>query len=145
GGSARLRPLVEEPPAYSAPPRGPAPAAPCSPPHPPVPAGNDVFAPQLIEHYFSGYLGALRIDKNEFLALGRQNPRDHNEPFGMTVLAIRLSNSTNGVSKLHGGVSRKMWKNVWPELPEAEIPITSITNGVHTRTWLAPEMSQLYD
>ena len=58
----------------------------------------------------------------------------------MTVLAIRLANVANGVSKLHGGVSRKMWKSIWPELPEAEVPITSITNGVHTRSWLAPEM-----
>src|SRR5207249_2809727 len=79
------------------------------------------------------------------LGLGRQNPRDQNENFCMTVLAIRLSNTSNGVSKLHGQVSRKMWKASWPELPEAEIPITSITNGVHTRSWLAPEMSQLYD
>ncbi|HZU37820.1 MAG TPA: alpha-glucan family phosphorylase [Gemmataceae bacterium] len=113
--------------------------------HTPVPAGNDVFAPQLIEHYFSNYLPLLRIDRNEFLGLGRQNPRDMNEPFCMTVLAIRLANSTNGVSKLHGQVSRKMWRNIWPELPEAEVPITSITNGVHTRSWLAAEMAQLYD
>jgi starch phosphorylase len=81
----------------------------------------------------------------EFLGLGRQNPRDANEPFCMTVLALRLSNLSNGVSKLHGSVSRKMWKAIWPDLPEAEIPITSITNGVHTRSWLAPEMWQLYD
>jgi starch phosphorylase len=113
--------------------------------HTPVPAGNDIFAPQLVEHYFSGYLPLLKIDRQEFLGLGRQNPRDYHEPFCMTVLALRLSNISNGVSKLHGSVSRKMWKSIWPELPEAEIPITSITNGVHTQTWLAPEMSQLYD
>ncbi len=113
--------------------------------HTPVPAGNDIFAPPLVQHYFSGYLSALKIDWQEFLGLGRQNPRDPNEHFCMTVLAIRLSNSTNGVSKLHGSVSRKMWKAIWPDLPEAEIPITSITNGVHTQSWLAPEMSQLYD
>ncbi|MCS7046892.1 MAG: alpha-glucan family phosphorylase, partial [Gemmataceae bacterium] len=91
------------------------------------------------------YLPSLKIDWHEFLGLGRQNPRDHHEHFCMTVLAIRLSNTSNGVSKLHGAVSRKLWKGIWPELPEAEIPITSITNGVHTQTWLAPEMSQLYD
>src|SRR5439155_15004745 len=62
-----------------------------------------------------------------------------------TVLAIRLANTANGVSKLHGQVSRKMWKNIWPELPEAEIPIISITNGVHTRSWVSTEMVQLYD
>jgi starch phosphorylase len=113
--------------------------------HTPVPAGNDVFAPHLIEHYFGGYMQQLRIDRNEFLGLGRQNPRDGNEPFCMTVLAIRLANSTNGVSKLHGQVSRKMWRQIWPDLPEAEIPITSITNGVHTRSWVSPDMVQLYE
>jgi len=117
----------------------------CFTTHTPVPAGNDMFAPQLVEHYFGGYLPQLRIDMQEFLGLGRQNPRDPNEPFCMTVLALRLSNTSNGVSKLHGSVSRKMWKAIWPELPEVEIPITSITNGVHTRSWLAPEMWQLYD
>jgi starch phosphorylase len=117
----------------------------CFTTHTPVPAGNDVFPPQLIEHYFSNYLPLLKIDRNEFLGMGRQNPRDANEQFCMTILAIRLANISNGVSRLHGSVSRKMWKNLWPELPEAEIPITSITNGIHTRSWLAPEMIQLYD
>jgi starch phosphorylase len=113
--------------------------------HTPVPAGNDVFAPQLIEHYFGDLIGRLRIDKQEFLGLGRQNPRDHNEPFCMTVLAIRLANVTNGVSKLHGSVSRKMWKSIWPELPDAEIPITSITNGIHTPSWVSADVLQLYE
>jgi starch phosphorylase len=113
--------------------------------HTPVPAGNDIFAPQLVEHYFSAFLPQLRIDRNDFLGLGRQNPRDPNEPFCMTVLAIRLSNLSNGVSKLHGSVSRKMWKSIWHDLPEAEIPITSITNGVHIRSWVSPDMLQLYD
>jgi glycogen phosphorylase len=117
----------------------------CFTTHTPVPAGNDVFPPHLIEHYFSSYLAQLKIDRQEFLGLGRQNPRDDNEPFCMTVLAIRLANTTNGVSKLHGRVSRKMWRSIWPELPESEIPITAITNGVHTRSWLAQEMAQLYD
>jgi starch phosphorylase len=113
--------------------------------HTPVPAGNDIFSPQLMEHYFGGYLQQLKISLQDFLGLGRQNPRDQTEPYCMTVLAIRLSNLSNGVSKLHGSVSRKMWKAIWPELPEAEIPITSITNGIHTQSWLAPEMAQLYD
>ncbi len=112
--------------------------------HTPVPAGNDVFPAHLIDHYFSSYLPQLKLDRNEYLAMGRQHPRDENEPFCMTVLAIRLANFTNGVSKLHGQVSRKMWKNIWPELPEPELPISSITNGIHTRTWLSPEMAQLY-
>jgi starch phosphorylase len=110
-----------------------------------VPAGNDVFAPQLIQHYFAGYLPQLKIDWNDFLALGRQNPRDFNEPYCMTVLALRLSNVSNGVSKLHGKVSRNMWKGIWPNLPDAEIPITSITNGVHTRSWMAGDFWLLFD
>jgi starch phosphorylase len=113
--------------------------------HTPVPAGNDVFAPHLVEHYFAPYLPAFKIDRHEFLALGRQNPHDHNEPFGMTVLAIRLSNAANGVSRLHGTVSRKMWKGLWPELPETEIPIHSITNGIHILSWVSGDMRQLYD
>jgi starch phosphorylase len=117
----------------------------CFTTHTPVPAGNDVFPPHLVEHYLSGYLPQLQIDRNQLLALGRQNPNDQGEQFCMTVLAIRLANSTNAVSKLHAVVSRKMWKNIWPELPEPEIPIISITNGVHTRSWLAMEMAQLYD
>jgi starch phosphorylase len=124
--------------------------------HTPVPAGNDVFSPQLIDHYFSGFLPGLKIDRHEFLALGKQNPADPNEPFGMTVLALRLSNISNGVSELHGAVSRKMWKAVWtsgsatgPEdrsyLPDHEAPIIHITNGIHTPTWVSPDMTQLYD
>jgi starch phosphorylase len=113
--------------------------------HTPVPAGNDVFAPQLIEHYLGNYIGAFKIGREEFLGLGRQNPFDQNEPFGMTVLAIRLANMTNGVSKLHGNVSRKMWKNIWPELPVGETPILSITNGIHMPSWVSPDMAQLFD
>jgi len=117
----------------------------CFTTHTPVPAGNDVFAPQLIQHYFANYLPQLKIDWNEFLGLGRQNTRDANEPYCMTVLALRMSNISNGVSKLHGKVSRNMWKAIWPSLPEAEIPITSITNGVHTRSWMAIDFFELYE
>jgi starch phosphorylase len=144
-GLERIRILMEEQNLDFASAREAVAAGTCFTTHTPVPAGNDVFPPQLIEHYFSNYLPLLRIDRNEFLGMGRQNPRDTNEQFCMTVLAIRLANITNGVSRLHGSVSRKMWKNLWPDLPDAEIPITSITNGIHTRSWLAPEMTQLYD
>ena len=113
--------------------------------HTPVPAGNDAFSPQMVEHYFSPILPQLKIGRDDFLGLGRQNPADHNELFGMTVLALRLSNVANGVSQLHGSVSRKMWKNIWPELPDAEAPILAITNGVHTRSWVSPDLSQLFD
>jgi glycogen phosphorylase len=145
GALERIRLLMEEHNLNFAAAREVVTAGTCFTTHTPVPAGNDVFPPQMVEYYFSGYLPQLRIDRQEFLALGRQNPRDENEAFCMTVLAIRLANITNGVSQLHGKVSRKMWRNLWPELPEAELPITSITNGVHTRSWLAPEMAQLYD
>jgi starch phosphorylase len=144
-GLERIRLLIEENNLEFAAAREAVVAGTCFTTHTPVPAGNDVFPPQLVEHYFAGYLPQLKIDRQEFLGLGRQNPRDQAEPFCMTVLAIRLANTTNGVSKLHGSVSRKMWKNIWPSLPEAEIPILSITNGVHTRSWLAAEMAQLYD
>jgi glycogen phosphorylase len=144
-GLERIRVLMDEHRLDFAAAREAVQAGTCFTTHTPVPAGNDVFAPQLVEHYLGWYVGALRIDKNELLGLGRQNPRDTNEPFCMTVLAIRLSNVSNGVSRLHGQVSRKMWKSIWPELPEAELPITSITNGIHTRSWVSPDMIQLYD
>ncbi|MBI2807469.1 MAG: alpha-glucan family phosphorylase [Planctomycetes bacterium] len=144
-GLERIRVMMEERGLDFASAREAVMAGTCFTTHTPVPAGNDVFAPQLLQHYFAGYLPQLKIDWNEFLGLGRQNPRDANEPFCMTVLAIRLSNISNGVSALHGKVSRHMWKAIWPSLPEAEIPITSITNGVHTRSWMAADFSQLYD
>jgi glycogen phosphorylase len=144
-GLERIRLLMEEKNIDFATAKETVAAGACFTTHTPVPAGNDVFPTQLMENYFSSYLPFLKIDRNEFLGLGRQNPKDPNESFCMTVLAIRLANTINGVSKLHGSVSRKMWKDIWPDLPEAEIPIISITNGVHTRSWLAMEMAQLYD
>jgi starch phosphorylase len=113
--------------------------------HTPVPAGNDVFDPRLVEHYFAAMCPQLKLSWPDFLALGRQTPSDASEPFGMTVLALRLSNLANGVSKLHGEVSRHMWKKLWPDIPAAEVPITSITNGVHSQSWVSPDLSQLYD
>jgi starch phosphorylase len=117
----------------------------CFTTHTPVPAGNDVFPTAMIEHYLGGYMQSLGIDRHTFLGLGRQNPNDESELFGLTVLALRTSNTSNGVSKLHGDVSRKMWQRLWPGLNASEVPIGSITNGVHTPSWLAPEMYQLYD
>jgi starch phosphorylase len=144
-GLERIRALMEEHRLDYSAAREAVAAGTCFTTHTPVPAGNDVFDPKLVEHYLGSYLGALRIDRNTLLGLGRQNPGDQSEPFCMTVLALRLSNVSNGVSKLHGQVSRKMWKSVWPELPEPELPITSITNGVHVRSWVSPDMIQLYD
>jgi glycogen phosphorylase len=113
--------------------------------HTPVPAGNDAFPPHMIDQYFADYVKALKLDRHHFLALGREHANHEGENFSMTVLALRTSNVSNGVSKLHGAVSRRMWKNIFPGLPESEVPITSITNGVHTLSWVAPEMGALYD
>jgi len=113
--------------------------------HTPVAAGNDEFSVELIEKYFSSYYPGLGIDKKEFLGLGRLNMEDNNEPFKMPVLAIKLSSYRNGVSKLHGEVSREMWAGLWPEVPVSEVPITSVTNGTHIKSWLSHELTSLYD
>ncbi|OWK43705.1 Glycogen phosphorylase [Fimbriiglobus ruber] len=117
----------------------------CFTTHTPVPAGNDAFPPQMIDQYLGGYVQLLGTDRQTFFGLGRQHPQNDGEPFGMTVLALKLANTSNGVSALHGTVSRKMWTDIWPTLPTSEVPIGSITNGVHTQSWLAPEMDQLFD
>jgi len=113
--------------------------------HTPVPAGNERFGIDLIERYFRNWIQGFGVDWNEFLALGRENPNDSGESFCMTVFALKLSAYANGVSKLHGQVSREMWKNLWPGLPVSEIPIGSVTNGVHPRTWLSHDMIDLLD
>ena len=117
----------------------------CFTTHTPVPAGNDVFEPQLVDKYLRHYYDRLGIGREGFLALGRQDPANNRERFCMTVLAIKMSSYRNGVSKLHGEVSRDMWKRVWPQVSPQDIPITSITNGVHTRTWISNGLANLYD
>jgi starch phosphorylase len=113
--------------------------------HTPVPAGHDYFPPDLMERYFESYYRELGLSRSEFLALGRQDPNNETEHFCMTVLALRLAGASNGVSKLHGDTSRKMWAGIWPGLPAEEIPIGYVTNGVHFRSWISYEMNQLYD
>ena len=113
--------------------------------HTPVPAGHDYFSPGLMDRYLGEYMSRCGLSRWEFLGLGRQNPHNDAEEFCMTVLALRLAASSNGVSKLHGKVSRQMWKAIWPGVPEDEIPIGHITNGVHFRSWISYEMNQLYD
>lgn len=113
--------------------------------HTPVPAGNDYFAPGLMDKYFTRYYQELGISRHQFLGLGRQNPNDENESFCMTVLALRMSAYCNGVSRLHGSVSRKMWQAVWPGVPVEDTPITSITNGVHVPSWVSRDMVGLFD
>ncbi|MGQ9627891.1 MAG: alpha-glucan family phosphorylase [Anaerolineae bacterium] len=113
--------------------------------HTPVPAGIDRFPPFLMDKYFGDYYPKLGLSRQEFLALGRQNPYDDNEPFNMAILALRLSAQANGVSQLHGAVARHMWQGVWPGVPDGEVPITAINNGVHPRAWISNEMASLLD
>ncbi len=113
--------------------------------HTPVPAGIDHFNTGLVQHYFGTMYDALGLDMEGFMALGRENVADKNEAFSMAILAIRCARFCNGVSKLHGDVSRKMWQNIFPETPVAEVPIGHVTNGVHTATWVSPTMAAVFD
>lgn len=113
--------------------------------HTPVPAGHDRFPAELMEEYLGPLRDTLGLSPDQLLALGRVNAGDASETFCMTVLALRLSGRANGVSALHGKVSREMWTCLWPSRTAEEVPIGHITNGVHVRTWLAPAMHQLYD
>lgn len=113
--------------------------------HTPVPAGIDRFPPGMVEHYFNDYVSSLKLDMEGLFALGRENVYNKNEFFSMAVLAIRTSDWANGVSKLHGEVSRSMWQHVWPQLPHDEVPIGHVTNGVHARSWLSGDLMYLLD
>jgi starch phosphorylase len=112
--------------------------------HTPVPAGHDVFSSDLMDSYFAHYWPTLGLSREQFLALGARRLGDPWEPFGMTVLALRMCRTANGVSDLHGQVSRKMWNILYPDRSEEKVPIGHITNGVHARTWTAPLMGDLY-
>ena len=111
--------------------------------HTPVPAGNDAFPREMMRRYFGDFAKDLGVPFDELFTFG-QTRVNADDPFSMTILALRASRHSNGVSKLHGEVSRGLWKDVWSGVPVEEVPITSITNGVHTKTWLAPEFSALY-
>ena len=112
--------------------------------HTPVPAGNDIFDIDLVEKYFDGYWDKLGITKEEFLKLGMAgNELEHG--FNMGVLALKIAGKKNGVSKLHGEVSRELFAEVWPNIAEDESPITHVTNGIHTCTWLAPNLKELFN
>jgi starch phosphorylase len=113
--------------------------------HTPVPAGIDWFHPDLVDRHFSHYYPRLGISRYDFLGLGRMNPADTSGYFCMAILAMRLANKTNGVSQLHGRVSREMWLEVWPQVPADEVPILGITNGIHPRSWISHDMADLYD
>lgn len=112
--------------------------------HTPVPAGHDRFQPSRMARYFTAQARTLGVDLDTLLGLGREDPSDDDEPFTMTILAIRLADQVNGVSRLHGQVSRGMWQGLWPERSEDDVPIDHITNGVHLPSWIAPEVGALY-
>jgi starch phosphorylase len=113
--------------------------------HTPVPAGHDRFPSGLIEEHLGPLREALGISHDRLMSLAREVPSDPDETFCMTVLGLRLSRRANAVSALHGQVSRNMWAGLYPGKLEDEIPIGHITNGVHVPSWLAPQMSRLYD
>ncbi len=113
--------------------------------HTPVPAGHDRFAPALVEEHLGPLRETMGMTAEQLLALGRVNRGDHNEGFCMTILALKLSRRANAVSSLHGQVSRAMWTPLYPGRSEEQVPIGHITNGIHVRSWLAPQMHQLYD
>ena len=110
--------------------------------HTPVPAGHDVFPFQLIERYFHSYWPTLGLDRDTFLKMGI-HPEQPDAGFNMTAFALRLSGCRNGVSKRHAEVSRKMWRSLWPEVPEDQVPIDYVTNGVHVSTWIEPKIKLL--
>jgi starch phosphorylase len=113
--------------------------------HTPVPAGHDRFSPDLVEEHLGIFREKLGLSHDEFMAVGRVNPKDKSEAFCMTVLALKTSRLANGVSAIHADVSRMMWQCLWPTRPEAEVPVGHITNGVHVLSWLAPQMYQLFE
>jgi starch phosphorylase len=113
--------------------------------HTPVPAGIVRFPSDLIGHYWGHRYAELGLNHDQFMALGRQNPQDRYEPFCMTILALRLAAYSNGVSKLHGEVSRKMFQDVWPGVPVDQVPIGSVTNGIHQQSWISRDMASLFE
>jgi starch phosphorylase len=112
--------------------------------HTPVPAGHDAFGFHMVEQYFHGFWDEMGISREQFLSLGGH--QEHwGTAFNMTVLALRQSGQSNGVSELHGRVSREMWQEVWPDKAKDDVPVSSITNGVHLPTWISSELSYLLD
>lgn len=113
--------------------------------HTPVPAGNDVFDRGLMEKYFGDLAKRLGMDFETLMGLGRRNPADRGEGFCMPVVGLRLSARANGVSRLHARVTRTMWREIWPQTHNEDVPITPITNGVHIPSYISRDMAALYD
>ncbi len=112
--------------------------------HTPVPAGLERFGFDLIDEHFTDYYRSLGLSRDEFLNIGRENMGNY-ELYSMAVMALNLSAGSNGVAKLHGEVSRNMWQWLYPNVPEHEIPVDSVTNGIHVQTWVSREMATLLD
>lgn len=117
----------------------------CFTTHTPVPAGHDRFPADMIEEHLGPLRDSIGISHDQLMSLGRVDPQNVNESFCMTVIGLKMSHYANAVSNLHGVISRRMWSSMWPDRPEEEVPIGHITNGVHVHSWLAAQMSQLYD
>ena len=113
--------------------------------HTPVPAGNDIFPIELVEKYFKDFWPRLGITREEFLKLGMKPGPDLEKGFNMGILALKIAGKKNGVSKLHGAVSRELFSEVWPNIAANESPIGYVTNGIHTCSWLAPKLKELYN
>ncbi len=112
--------------------------------HTPVPAGNDIYPFPLMEKYFSNYWDSLNMDHDTFLQMGI-DPKAPHTGFNMTVLALRLCEYRYGVSKRHGEVARRLWGDLWPDLPEDRTPIGSVTNGIHVPTWVEPKIELIFN
>ncbi len=113
--------------------------------HTPVAAGSDYFEPSLVRHLLQPYLAEVGLSFERFMDLGRRTPGDPHELLCTTYVGLRMADHAVGVSRLHGAVSRRLWKDAWPGLPEAQVPIYSVTNGVHMPSWVAPEMGSLME
>ena len=113
--------------------------------HTPVPAGNETYTAEEIRGVLGEFSDGFHAEEPRVLGLGRSRPDDPSEPFGLTVLGIRVSRSSNAVSRVHGQVTRLMWQHLFPDRPVEEVPIIHVTNGVHVPTWMAPPMRALLD
>jgi glycogen phosphorylase len=113
--------------------------------HTPVAAGSDYFEPSLVRDLLSPYLAEVGMAFERFMDLGRPTPGDTRELLCTTYVGLRMADHAVGVSRLHGAVSRRLWKDAWPGLPEAQVPIYSVTNGVHLPSWVAPEVAELLE
>ncbi len=111
--------------------------------HTPVPAGHDAFSFGLMEKYFHRFWPQLNLSRDEFMALGNHEG-SYGPAFNMTALALQLSGRANGVSQLHGEVSRRMWQSIWPDRPVAQVPIGQVTNGIHLSSWVGEAMHRIY-